>query len=82
MTTERHGVLFGTLRPDGEVTNVRVIHHADIARCPHLILVPDHYREDGTCRCDDPDAPSMATGGYVWSDEAGRWEAPAGEEDE
>lgn len=25
----------------------------DPSRCPHFILVGDHYREDGSCKCDD-----------------------------
>lgn len=27
---------------------------ADIAACPHYIIDPQHYRSDGSCRCDDP----------------------------
>lgn len=30
-----------------------VLKYSDIARCRFLIMVPEHYREDGTCRCDD-----------------------------
>lgn len=40
-----------------------------------LILVPEEYRADGTCRCDDPDAPDMREGGYTRNEEAGRWQA-------
>lgn len=70
------GEIFGRLRQDGKVENLRVIHRADIARCPYLILDPDHYRVDGTCRCDDPNASVMAEWGYVWNLRAGRWRAP------
>lgn len=24
-------------------------------RCPFLIMVGEHYREDGSCKCDDPE---------------------------
>ena len=48
------GVQFGTLHPDGSLTGVRTIAHATIRACRFLILVADHYREDGSCRCDDP----------------------------
>ncbi len=44
-----------------------------IRACPYLILLPEHYREDGSCRCDDPEAPEMVRGGYTWDAEAGRW---------
>lgn len=46
-------VQFGTLHPDGSLTNRRSIKHSDLRACPFAILVPEHYREDGTCRCDD-----------------------------
>lgn len=32
---------------------VRILKHSDISKCPFLILVPDHYRDDGSCKCDD-----------------------------
>jgi hypothetical protein len=49
-----HKITFGTLQPDGTLTNVRLIRQADIGKCPHFIMVPEHYREDGSCKCDDP----------------------------
>ncbi len=33
---------------------VQVMHYDDIRRCPHVILLPSHYRPDGSCKCDDP----------------------------
>jgi len=45
---------FGKLGPDGKLTNVRVIKQSDLLKCPHVILVAEHYRDDGTCKCDDP----------------------------
>jgi hypothetical protein len=62
---------FSTLNPDGTETNVRDINQRDLLACPHAILVADHYREDGTCRCDDPENAEMAEWGYTWKD--GQW---------
>jgi hypothetical protein len=45
---------FATLTPTG-LTNVRTLRQSDIAACPFVIFVADHYREDGSCRCDDAD---------------------------
>lgn len=59
-------VEFGELHPDGTVTNLRTIPQAAIAACPHFIMVPEHYRPDNTCRCDDHDATEMSEWGYVW----------------
>lgn len=67
---------FGEIGPEG-YSNMRKIRQSDVAACPHFILVPEHYREDGTCLCDDPDAPGMAEWGYEWN--GGRW-AASGEE--
>jgi hypothetical protein len=32
---------------------IRVINSRDIARCPKYSLHPAHFRDDGTCRCDE-----------------------------
>ena len=29
------------------------IKQSDIAKCPFYIMVPEHYRQDGYCKCDD-----------------------------
>lgn len=29
----------------------RVIRMSQIRECPHLIMSPSHYREDGSCKC-------------------------------
>jgi hypothetical protein len=52
-------VQFGTLQSDGGLTNVRSIRHSDIKKCQFFILVPDHYREDGSCKCDDAEHRKM-----------------------
>lgn len=49
------GITFGTLTRDGTLTNIRVIKHSDIMRCPRSIWAPDHYKASGTCLCNDPD---------------------------
>lgn len=43
---------FGTLTKDGLI-NVREIKQSDLMKCKFAILVPEHYREDGSCKCDD-----------------------------
>lgn len=52
-------ITFGTLSPGGKLSNVRLIKQSTIANCPFFILVPDHYREDGSCKCDDPEYRKM-----------------------
>lgn len=52
-------------------TSVREIDQQTILKCPHAILVQEHYREDGTCRCDDPSHTEMREWGYRWK--GGRW---------
>jgi hypothetical protein len=53
--TKEHEVKFGTLQVDGTVTNVRMIKQSTFANCPFYIFDPGHYREDGSCKCDDPE---------------------------
>jgi hypothetical protein len=50
-----NGITFGTLTRDGTLTNTRVIKQSDIAKCPRFMLVPEHYKANGTCLCKDPD---------------------------
>lgn len=66
--------VFGRFTESGEFAHVRTINQSDLAACPHFILMAEHYRADGTCRCDDPDHREMADWGYVWG--AGVWYAP------
>lgn len=61
-----HEVRFSEMDASGVESNVRVIKQSDLQRCPHTILVADHYRDDGSCRCDDPDHLVMAEWGWVW----------------
>jgi len=43
-------VRFATLTSEGKEINVRYLKHEDIRKCPSYILVPEHYREDGSCK--------------------------------
>jgi hypothetical protein len=61
---------FGTLHPDGNVTHERDIDQAKMQACPHFIMVSEHYRQDQTCRCDDPTHTEMAEWEYTWNGKA------------
>ena len=37
--------MFGDLNPDGSVSNERFIPQDAMKKCPHFIMVPEHYRE-------------------------------------
>lgn len=50
---DEHKIKFGTLHSDETLTDVRYLKQSDVGRCPHFILLPEHYREDGSCKCDD-----------------------------
>lgn len=52
-------VKFGTLNQDGVLSSVRMIKQSDMLKCPHCIMMPSHYREDGSCKCDDPKEQAM-----------------------
>jgi hypothetical protein len=67
-------IRFSEMDKNGKERNVRVIKRSTIMKCPHVILVADHYRADGTCRCNDPHAPMMKEWGYTWNGEKGVWE--------
>lgn len=63
---------FGTLHPDGSLTNVRMLPQSAMLACPHFIMVPEHYRADNSCRCDDKSHTEMKTWGYRWKGK--RWQ--------
>ena len=62
-------IRFSTLSPDGNggavETNVQMLKYSDLAQCPHCIFVADHYRADGTCRCNDKSHTEMKGG--LWA---------------
>jgi len=49
----------------------RSLPQAALANCPHFIFMPEHYREDNTCRCNDKAHTEMRKWGYKWS--KGQW---------
>ena len=51
------------------VTEEREISREDLLKCPHYILVEEHYRKDGSCRCNDSMHFEMAEWGYMWNGE-------------
>lgn len=59
MTDKGHEIKFGTLHQGGRLTNVRHIKQTTINACPHVIFLPEHYRDDGSCKCDDPQEQAM-----------------------
>ena len=44
---------FGKLNADGSYQHIRSLPQAAMLACPHFIMMPDHYREDNSCKCDD-----------------------------
>lgn len=58
---------------DLNAAKIYTMRQADIARCPHCIMVPDHYRADGSCKCNDPRETVMQEWGYRWNNQQGVW---------
>ena len=54
-----------------QVELTRSLPQAALANCPHFIFMPEHYREDNTCRCNDKAHTEMRKWGYKWS--KGQW---------
>ena len=54
-----HKIQFGTLNSNGTLTNVREIKQSNIGKCKFLILVLDHYRPDGSCKCSNKEHREM-----------------------
>lgn len=65
---EEPSTQFGTLQPDGTLTNVRQIRQSDLRRCSFSILMSEHYRSDGSCRCDDAAHRSMMIAEWEYSE--------------
>jgi hypothetical protein len=38
---------------------VFIMKHSDIFKCPFAIMMPEHYREDGSCKCSDAEHRKM-----------------------
>jgi hypothetical protein len=58
--------------------DIRIIKMESIRACPHYIMTMEHYRADGSCRCNDQSHTEMEGWGYEWVN--GRWESPPGED--
>ena len=58
----------GKLDANGKmiITDVRTLEQSSVVKCPHYILMPDHYRADESCRCNDYGHTEMAEWGYAW----------------
>lgn len=65
-------VTFGTLTTTGGLENVTVILKPGIYECPWYIMTAMHYRDDGSCRCNDPAHLEMKEWGYNWDGE--KWD--------
>lgn len=64
-------VTFTSLDNEGnQIGSVTVV---DTCNCPHQILIASHYRDNGTCKCDDPNDPDMAEREYEWDDNLKQW---------
>lgn len=46
------GIRIATIRADGSMRYDVVHPQAAVLKCPFLIMVPEHFRSDGTCKCD------------------------------
>jgi len=55
-------------------TDIREIAQSRLSACPHCIMVAEHYREDGSCKCNDRNETVMKEWGYTWVDDGeGGW---------
>ena len=52
-------IVFSKIHEDGSVTDGRSIKPSAIKACPYVIMVAEHYRADGSCKCDDPQEQAM-----------------------
>jgi hypothetical protein len=57
-----------------KTARIVTLKQSDILACSHCILVPEHYRDDGSCKCDDPEHVQMGAWGYHWNENTGRWD--------
>ena len=58
---------------DGNLVTVRELPQEAMLNCPHCIMVPEHYREDNSCKCNDPKESIMEEWGYVWDHSRLQW---------
>lgn len=43
----------GCVKCEAATPRTFVIHRSDLARCPIKSLSPEHYRRNGTCKCEE-----------------------------
>lgn len=53
----------------GEVDHIRVLSYETIKKCPKLIFLPEHYREDGSCRCNEQICETEGCHEKKWDEE-------------
>lgn len=53
---------------------VYTMKQTDVHNCPHYIMMPNHYRDDGTCKCNELGHQDMLAWGYVWDGKS--WVVP------
>lgn len=58
---------------DLSTLKVKILLQSAIDKCPHVIFMPDHYRDDGSCKCNDKNETVMKTWGYRWNKKLNRW---------
>lgn len=71
----------GILHPDGTFTDEKKLSRDSIRACPHYILLGEHYRANGICRCNDVNHSEMKEWGYVWDVTTKMWVAREDEAD-
>lgn len=59
--------------PDGTFTDQKTMKRSAFLYCPQYMAEIEHYREDGTCKCDDENETVMAEWGYRWDKEKEMW---------
>ena len=69
-------IIFSYFGPDKAEPINKSLSIAAVHGCKFLILDPEHYRDNKTCRCDDPDHEVMSDWGYAWDEATGKWTAP------
>lgn len=52
-------IQFGTLHEDGTLTDTRELKQSTIGSCPFYIFMPEHYHEDGSCKCNNAEHRRM-----------------------
>lgn len=62
-------IRFSDMNDVGEESNVRSLKQSDILKCPFVIMVAEHYRTDGSCKCDDPEHRAMMIAEWEYTED-------------